>query len=366
MDGLAVRVVVAQLCSRVPGGTARYAASLVAALAAATPAGAQLRGVTSRACPATDALDVPVTSLGIPAPALARLWERGMPPWVAHEGVVHAPTLLVPPARAAVPLVVTVHDVVPWTHPQTLTPRGVAFHHRMGARAARDAAAIITPTHAVAAAVREVLAPACPVFAVHSGVSVQAAPPDAAARREHRGIRDPYVLFVGTAEPRKGLDRLVAAMARPALAGLSLVVVGPPGWGRVEVAELARAAGIADRVHVTGRVDEADLAGLYAGARVLAMPSEAEGFGFPVVEAMAHGVPVVTSADPALVEVGGGVARVVDPADIEALAQALAEAAAPGTERSEAVRAGRERAASFTWEATARHTWRIYADVARA
>lgn len=372
-SSLAVRVVVAQLCATVPGGTARYAARLVRALADATPPGAVLDAVTSRRCAATGALPVPVRALHVPDPLLSVLWERGLPPRVARTGIVHSPTLQMPPSRGGVPVLVTIHDVVPWTHPDTLTPRGVAFHRRMGARAARHAAVIVTPTEAVAAQVRAVLDPRAPVVAVHSGVSVAPVPDDAPLRRARLlggiagGLGEPahpYVLFVGTVEPRKGLDVLVRALAAPELSGMGLVVVGPPGWGDVRVRELAERAGVGRRVVVTGPVDEPDLACLYAGARALAMPSRAEGFGFPVLEAMAYGVPVVTSSDPALVEVGAGAALVVSTGEAPALGEALAQVAADGPERDRLVAAGRRRAAELTWERTARRMWELYAQAA--
>jgi glycosyltransferase involved in cell wall biosynthesis len=189
------------------------------------------------------------------------------------------------------------------------------------------------------------------------------APVDAEQRRGARGLDRPYVLFVGTAEPRKGLDVLLAALSRPALAGLDLVVVGPEGWGDVDVAELARRVRVSERVHVTGRVDDADLGAVYAGARALAMPSRAEGFGFPVVEAMALGIPVVVSADPALTEVADEAADVVPVGDAEALADALAGAAASGPERERRRAKGRARAAVFDWDRTAAEMWSLYESV---
>jgi len=170
---------------------------------------------------------------------------------------------------------------------------------------------------------------------------------------------------VGTAEPRKGLDVLVGAMGYPPLRDRRLVVVGPTGWGNVSIATLAGDAGVSDRVLVTGRVPDADLAAVYAGASVLAMPSRAEGFGLPVLEAMTQGVPVVTSADPALVEVGGGAALITAIDDSEALADALGRAAESGPERDALVQRGVARADQFDWGRTARRMWGAYADVAR-
>jgi len=271
----------------------------------------------------------------------------------------------VPPVTAALGLVVTIHDVVPWTHPETLTPHGARYHQRVGARAAREADVLVTPTHAVAAQVRDVLRPACPVVAVHPGVAVRSVPADAPARSQrHRRSRRPYLLFVGTAEPRKGLDTLVAALAHPDLVDYDLVVVGPAGWGDVRVPDLAAAAGVSSRVDVTGHVSEEDLVALYVEAAALAMPSRAEGFGFPVAEAMAYGTPVVTSADPALVEVGGEAAVAVPINHPQALAETLARVAAEGPERRRRAALGRELARSFDWATTAERMWTLYSSVA--
>ena len=363
-DRLTVGLLAGQLTARVPGGTGRYTRGVLEALAATSTPERSVEALLPLG-PLPVGLP-PVARRRVPGPdrLLARLWERGWPPRVGGVDVVHAPTLLVPPVSGGTRLVVTIHDVVPWSHPETLTPRGVAFHRRMAERAARTAAVVVAPTHTVAAALREVLGP---------GVDLRAIPPfvprlppavTSASLLSRLGVRGEYVLFVGTAEPRKGLDVLVPAMASTGLADLTLVVVGPQGWGDVQVDALAQAAGVADRVCVTGRVDDAALAGLYEGARVLAMPSRAEGFGLPVVEAMSRGVPVVTSDDPALVEVGGGASLVTAVADVDALAAALARAAAGGPDRERLVQAGRERAATYSADVTVDALWSLYAEVA--
>lgn len=363
MSVLSVRLVVAQLCSRVPGGTGRYTGELARALAGTVPAGARLDGIAAQWCEALARLPVPVRRLRLPDPLLARLWERGLPPRAARTGIVHAPTLLIPPASRRHRLVVTVHDVVPWSHPQTLTPRGVAFHQRMGERAARTADLLVTPTRAVADQVRALLQPRCPVEVYPPGRSSLSAGQDADRDRLALGVHGDYVLFVGTAEPRKGLDVLVRALAQTECAGLRLVVAGPPGWGNVRIRELASRAGIEDRVTVTGFVDDNQLAALYSGASVLAMPSRAEGFGLPVLEAMAFGVPVVTSDDPALVEVGGGATLVMPVGDWNALAKAIAAAAYQQTLRQHLSERGLQRARAYTWHETAQALWRRYADL---
>jgi glycosyltransferase involved in cell wall biosynthesis len=234
----------------------------------------------------------------------------------------------------------------------------------MGARASREAALIVTPTEAVARQVRETLQPDCPVRSVLLGATPLAVPTDAADRRRAHGLERPYLAFVGTAEPRKGVDLLVAALAgTTGLSSLDLVVIGPPGWGEVSVAELAAAHGVSARVRVLGPVDDADLAAVVNGSRALVMPSRAEGFGLPVVEAMRLGVPVVTSDDPALVEVAAGAAWTCQREDVDSLGLAIEAAISDGPARIARIVRGRERARELTWQGTARQMWDLYAEV---
>ena len=199
-------------------------------------------------------------------------------------------------------------------------------------------------------------------FSVSSDLAV---PDDARERRNRLVGDDDYLLFVGTSEPRKGLDTLLDALSEPALIGQSLVVVGPRGWGGVDVAQDAEARGVADRVTVTGRVDDADLAALYAGASLVVMPSRAEGFGLPVLEAMALGVPVVTSDDPAMCEVGGGATALFPVGDPSAVCAAILRVLGDEGLRAQMIESGRLRARDFDWLDSARTLWDLYARLAR-
>ncbi len=163
-----------------------------------------------------------------------------------------------------------------------------------------------------------------------------------------------FVLFVGTLEPRKNLDRLAAAVGRLA-DRLPLVVVGATGWGDTHVAPDANC-------RFLGFVPQADLAPLYAAATAFAYPSLEEGFGLPVLEAMAQATPVVTSAGGATEEVAGGAAVLVDPTDVDSIADGL-QAALADPERWSAL--GSARAAECTWSAAAAATLAAYREVAR-
>lgn len=352
-----VSVVLEQALAPVPGGTGRYSVELAAALARSGRA--TVAGVTAWH---RDVAPARVPGVGgpwrLPAGrrALALAWERGFGPPLRGD-VVHAPTPLAPP-RGRRPLVVTVHDAVPWTHPETLTARGVAWHRRSIERAARTADAIIVPTAATGRALGAHLTFRREPVVVAEGATPMPVPPDAAERCGRLGVPDAYVFSLATLEPRKALDVLVAAMALPTAPDLPLVVAGDAGWGDQHLRALARAAGLADgRLQVIGRVSEPDLAVLFAGAAVLAVPSRAEGFGLPVVEGMAAGVPVVTSDDPALVEVGGDAVLTAPVGDAAALAEALTAALDAPAAR---ITAGRARAAAYTWSRTATETLAVY------
>lgn len=352
-----VSVVLEQALGPVPGGTGRYSVELAAALARSGRA--EVTGVT-----AWHRDVAPARVAGVRGPrrlpagrrALTLAWEHGLGPALPGD-VVHAPTPLAPP-RGARPLVVTVHDAVPWTHPETLTARGVAWHRAAIERAAATADAIVVPTAATGRALGAHLTFRREPVVVAEGATPMPVPPDAAERRARLGVPDAYVFSLATLEPRKALDVLVAAMALPYAPDLPLVVAGDAGWGEQDLRALARAAGLADgRLHVLGRVGGPDLAALFAGAAVLAVPSRAEGFGLPVVEAMAAGVPVVTSDDPALVEVGGDATLTAPVDDAAALAAALTVALDAPAAR---IAAGRARAATYTWERAATETLAVY------
>ena len=378
-----VAVILEQCLAPVPGGTGRYTRELAAGLVATAPAGDRAGEPPGSAATSTvtgwtawhrdtAAAVIPGVAgprrLALPRRALVAAWERGAGPAPRNADLVHAPTLLAPP-RSGVPLVVTLHDTVPWTMPETLTPRGAAWHRRAAERAARAAARVVVPTAAVADELRGVLPQlaADRVVVVGEGVApVLATPPaDADARAARLGLPpEGYLLSLATLEPRKGLDVLLAALAAPGAPGLPLLVVGQPGWGGVDPATEAARLGLpAGRVRVLGRLPDADLAVVLHRATVLAAPSRAEGFGLPALEAMAAGVPVVISDAPALVEVTGGAAVVVPRGEPAALAGALGKIVEDPEFRQHLVTVGRRRATEFSWEATGRRLWAVYEEV---
>ena len=353
-----------QLLAPVPGGTGRYTRELLRAMAATAPPEWELSTVVSRSRGAGRATVPGVRGprvLRWPGRALTAAWERGVPLWPGGDSV-HAMTPFAPPARRGGKLVVTVHDAVPWTHPATLTPRGVAWHRRAIERAARDADALVVPSAAVAAELARRVEIAAPVHVVSEGVTPSVvADPGAEQRQRVRtrlGLPARYVLAVGTVEPRKGYEDLVRAVAS---LDVPLLIVGRRGWGGVDPVALARRHGLpSDRVRLLDSSGDAELAVVLRGASALAVPSLDEGFGLPLVEAMAAGVPVVHSDAPALVEVAGGAGVPVERGDATALAGALRGVLEDPARHAALVEAGRDRAERFTWERAAREVWRVH------
>jgi glycosyltransferase involved in cell wall biosynthesis len=229
------------------------------------------------------------------------------------------------PARTSVPTVLTVHDLAILRAPEAF-PRWHRLYGRAGlTRVLRSADAIVAVSEFTKSEVVELAGvPSERIRVVHHGVDPVFTADGPAAGGE-------YVLAVATLEPRKNLARVVDA-AR--LAGVELRVVGARGWGGVEVDGWV------------GEVPDAELARLYRGARCVVYPSLYEGFGLPVLEAMACGVPVVTSAGTAMEEVAGGAAVLVDPLDVEAIASGIGEAVA---RREELMPLGLARAGALTW-----------------
>ena len=342
-----VAVHVGQLLQPVPGGIGRYVRALLPRLPAAG-----VEPVAFAAGPRPDGLEgVRYVDLGRPRGALRyEAWHRLGWPRLAIEGdVVHATSLAVPPAGSR-PLVVTVHDLVVLRAPELLTRRGVAFHRAGLEWARRVGATLVVPTAwGREDLAREGVDPSRVHVAPH-GVDVGPVPPPEAveATRARLGVRPPFVLFVGTLEPRKGVADLLAAARRLRVRrpDLQLVLAGGRGWGELPDLE-------GPGVVAPGSLGDGDLDALYRTAGVLALPSRYEGFGLPVVEAMARGCPVVCSDAACLPEVAGGAAELVPVGDVAALADALGAVLDDGARRDRLVAAGRSRAADFTWEASA-------------
>jgi glycosyltransferase involved in cell wall biosynthesis len=257
-----------------------------------------------------------------------------------------------PLRRGKIPTVVTVHDLVSIRFPELASPSARLYGNRAQRRMARIADVVICNSNDTANDVRTLFGvPSDRIRVTPLGVDeiffTAAQPPVPAS--------EPYILFVGSEQPRKNLERLEKAMVLLRARGFPhvLVTAGADAWGRVNIgASFLRRLGI---------VSDEELVSLYTGASCLAIPSLHEGFGLPALEAMAAGTAVVAARVGALPDVTGGAAVLVDPLDPADIADGLERAI---TERDSLVERGRQRAALFTWERTATMTTAVYRELA--
>lgn len=310
----------------------------------------------------------------MPARPLHALWARyDGPPlelFVGGVDVVHGTNFVVPPTRRAAE-VVSVHDLTPLRHPELCDGATLAYPGLIRRALARDAW-----VHADSAFVaREVVdafeADPDRVRVVYPGVPDLPRIDDTEAAALRRRILpdgvDRYCLAVGTAEPRKDLPGLVDAFG--ALSGrhpdVSLVLAGQPGWGEEALAAAIAASPARARIVRTGWIEDPELVALLRGAAVLAYPSLYEGFGFPPLQAMQEGVPVVATRAGSLPEVLGDGARLVDVGDRDALAAAIDDCLSDDAARRRLIDAGTAWVARYTWASCGAGLERLYRDAAR-
>ena len=300
----------------------------------------------------------------LPRAALYQAWTRlrwpAVPGLVASgRQVIHATTWAVPPR--SVPLVVTVHDLAFVRNPEFFTARGVQFFRRALQLVLRQADVVVVPSWATAQDLVEAGMEADRIHVIPHGVQ---AVPVTAQEVEHfkhtQGLHRPYIMWCGAIEPRKNLTTLLEAFRQVASASdCDLVLVGPAGWGGEHDALTRALAALPEgRVHLTGSLPWQQVHAAYAGARAFAFPSIWEGFGMPVLEAQAHGVPVVTSQDTAMAEVCGQGALLVPATDAQALAQVLLDAVGP--QHQVLSQASLANAAHYTWQRSASQHMKAY------
>ncbi|MBU0703619.1 MAG: glycosyltransferase family 4 protein [Chloroflexi bacterium] len=302
---------------------------------------------------------------------LARLWHRLRLP-IPVETVTgpldlfYSPDFVLPPTRRSTRALLTVHDLSFLHYPEHFVPKLVQYLTRVVTRSVARADRVLADSEATRADLIVHLGTEPEkVEVLYSGVDPRFCPqpePGEAERIRARysiGSR-PYVLSVGTVQPRKNYVRLIQAFAqlqpcKPAnlqLADLQLLIAGGKGWLYEDI--LAEAEKHPNRVRVLGFVDDGDLPALYRGASLFAFPSLYEGFGLPVLEAMACGVPVVCSDVSSLPEVAGDAALLVDPLDANDLVEAMARALEEADLRQGMIAKGLAQAARFSWERAAR------------
>lgn len=313
----------------------------------------------------------------MPARPLHKAWSVSRHPGIewftGAQEVVHGTNFVVPPTRRAA-RVMTVHDLTSVRFPEMCDAYTRNFP-RLVRRALAEGAWVHTPSSYVAGEVIELLG-ARPerVRAVHHGVppverdgagaGIGAGRAAGAVPAGWAPVEGPYVLALGTVEPRKDLPTLVRAfdLVASEVEDLRLVVAGAEGWGSEAFLASVAASGHAGRIVRLGYVGIAQRAALLRGATVYAYPSLYEGFGLPPLEAMSVGVPVVTTRAGALPEVVGDAAELIDPGDAEGLAGALSRLILDPAARERLTDAGRRRVAAFSWSAAAEGLAGLYRD----
>jgi glycosyltransferase involved in cell wall biosynthesis len=336
-----VAVISEQLRRRVPGGIGTYVRGLLGASAELAEAGIRVQPRQWR----------------LPVPVVTRAWEHGFLGGTDRFDVVHAPALAFPPTRR--PLVVTVHGLE-WRDPEHRAPeRGRRWHEAALARAVRDGALLLASNAELASTLRADGAMRVTTLDGPMYGADHLPPPDEDAARallDRVGVTGRFLLSVGTLEPRKNLPRLVEAYRRARAdirEPLPLLLVGPAGWGE----GLAPTEGVV----LTGPVDDAVLAALYAWALAVAYVPLHEGFGLPAVEAMRAGAPVIASRVPSV----GEAALLVEPTDVDDIAMALVRVTRTLRERNRLIAAGAAHTADLTWAKAAERHGRLWLQLAR-
>lgn len=330
--------------------------------------------VARRAGSVRDRLPAGVTfrPLAVPTRLVHRAWRAVDVPSAERiaggVSVVHGTNFVVPPPRHAA-AVVTVNDATPWKYPELCAAASLDYP-ALVRRAVRRGALVHTASHYVAGELADLLGVALDrvrviPYGLPPGPSALAAPRAGEAAVPRRGPVDgAYVLAISTVEPRKDYPTLVKAFAR--LAGahpeLRLVVAGAKGRGSPALDAVVAAERLFDRVVRLGYVDDSVRSSLLAGASALAYPSLYEGFGFPPLEAMACGVPVVVTAGGAVPEIVGDGALVVPVGDVGALAAGLERVLSDEELRAELIVRGRAQARRYSWTATAEAMVALYKD----
>ena len=303
----------------------------------------------------------------------ARLaWEQmRLPRALAALGidVLHSTHHTLPLVGVPCRRVVTIHDVTFFRIPERYPPARRLYMQTLTRLSARVANAIIAPSNAARDdIVRTLGVPATKVVTVYEAAADRFVPVPSetanAVARAH-GIEGPFVLSVGSLEPGKNRARLIRAVAmlRDAGSKHQLVIVGQKAWKFDEELALVEELGMGDRVRYLGYVTDADLPALYSAADAFAFPSLHEGFGLPVIEAMACGVPVLTSNISATAEVAGDAAVLVDPLSVDAIRDGLRRLIEDADLRGDLSTRGCARAAEFSWRRAADETHSVYTRV---
>ncbi|MEO1291411.1 MAG: glycosyltransferase family 1 protein [Pseudomonadota bacterium] len=362
-----------QFADRHGHGLARYARELHTALAALD--GVEITPVAAWSTMPADELSALKQATGLRTLPTGRQITRldgtflgALPIEMWLKGCVditHAVALGYPVATRR-PLVVTIHDLGPLTHPQFFSNTRPWVMQRALDQAVRQASAIICVSHSTAAEVREVCGPVVDdrLRVIHEGVGEEFSEPVDPACLTGLDLPPagtPFILAAGKLSPRKNVQGIIAALCE-VLDDIPhhLVLTGGSGWDMETITAELGDPRLAERVHFTGYVSDRQLRALYGQAAIYVHPSLYEGFGLTVLEAMAAGTPVITADRSSLPEVAGGAARLVDPEDTAALAGALRDIGTDPTLAADLTARGKANASRFAWSITAAETAEVY------
>ncbi len=357
-------------------GIGRYVRELVRALAVQddqTPYRLFVAGARHSALPPVPGPNFSWQPTRITPRWFARIWHRLRVPlpvevFTGRVPLFHATDFTLPPTLPGTRTLLTVHDLSFVRAPETTTPVLKAYLDVVVPRSVRRASHVLADSQATKDDLVELYGtPPDKVTVLLGGVNPEFAPVTDMARRKAACQRydipdNPYVFSVGTVQPRKNYARLIAALDAlgPQFADVHLVIAGGRGWLDGPIYREVETRGLAARVHFTGFVRDEDLPALYTEAVCLAYPSLYEGIGLPVLEAMACGIPVVTSNISSMPEIAGDAALLIDPYDVAQLTEALRRLLADDALRADLVGCGFDQAAYFTWERAAQQLRDIY------
>ena len=303
----------------------------------------------------------------VPGRVAQGLWRTiNWPPFNTFAGeadLFHFPNFTRPPLKRA-RSVITVHDMAFLRLPETLEEKNRVYLQARMKSSVERADAIITVSRFTAHELTDLMGvPAAKLHAIHSGIDADMKPPApgvVAALRLKLGLDRPYLLMVGTLEPRKNIPFLVSVFERLDRFDGDLVIAGRPGWKYEPILQRLRTSSCASHIKLLDNLGEGELPTLYGGAELFVLPSLYEGFGFPPLESMACGVPAVVAPAGAMAEVCGDAACVVPGYDPDQWAATVQRILDHPSERADLRARGLAHAPKFRWDETARQTWKAY------
>ena len=361
------------------GGIGRYVRELTAALAALDQENEYrlfVSGANRRDLPPAPSGNFHWKATSLTPRWLARIWQRARMPlpaevFTGRVDLYHATDFVLAPTLPGTRTLLTVHDLSFVRVPEAASPPLKAYLDVVVPRSVASADHILADSAATKADLVEFYeTPAEKITVLYSGVGKYFRPinsrdalEEALKRHGLNGIN--YMLSVGTVQPRKNYSRVIEALAEARCRGqdLHFAIAGGRGWLEEEMTRTIERTGLADHVHLLGFVDDQDLPALYSGAGMLMMPSLYEGFGLPLLEAMACGTPVITSNLSSLPEVAGDAALLVDPYDVSAISDAIVAIASNAETRARLIAGGFHQVTKFTWTRAATQLMSIYHDM---